>query len=207
MIGDARLRPLFECGDECLLREVFGEADVAGEAGEAGDDARGLDAPYGFDGAMEDLMWIGSGHCYRSHQLQSVYASPAIFRWSDSGAQRGGVLCAGSALRTGWGRILPSQRPGGFRFRSRRRGERLTHSMASSRDLTCKIQKPATSSLVSVKGTVDDGTRLAGEFDTCAFGAGMEAIEGEQDASLDELFVELAHVGHELRIGEGAFFF
>jgi len=41
-------------------------------AGEAGDDARGLDAPYGFDGAMEDLMWIGSGHGYRSHQLQSV---------------------------------------------------------------------------------------------------------------------------------------
>ena len=34
------------------------------------------------------------------------------------------------------------------------------------------------------EGAVDDGTRLAGEFDACAFGAGMEAIEGEQDASL-----------------------
>jgi len=32
--------------------EVFGEADVAGEAGEAGDDAGGLDAPDGFDGAV-----------------------------------------------------------------------------------------------------------------------------------------------------------
>src|SRR5882757_5677466 len=31
-------------------------------------------------------------------------------------------------------------------------GQRLTHSMASSRDLTCQIQKPAMSSLVSVKG-------------------------------------------------------
>src|SRR6202046_4771012 len=31
-------------------------------------------------------------------------------------------------------------------------GPRLTHSMASSRDLTCQSQKPATSSLASVKG-------------------------------------------------------
>jgi hypothetical protein len=69
------LRPPFECGDECFLRKVFNEADVTGEAGEAGDDARGLDAPYGFDGAMEDLMWIGSGHCYRSHQLRYFSAS------------------------------------------------------------------------------------------------------------------------------------
>jgi hypothetical protein len=35
----------------------------------------------------------------------------------------------------------------------------------------------------------------------------MEAIEGEQDASLDELFVVLAHLEQELGIGEGAFFF
>ena len=69
IIGDARLRPLFQGGDECFLREVFGEADVAGEAGESGDDAGGLDAPDGFDGAMRAVMWIGSGHCYRSHQL------------------------------------------------------------------------------------------------------------------------------------------
>jgi hypothetical protein len=73
IIGDTRLWPLLECGDECLLREVFGEADVTGEARESGDDARGLDAPDGFDGAMQGLMcgvmWIGSGHCYRSHQL------------------------------------------------------------------------------------------------------------------------------------------
>src|SRR3982074_2293141 len=57
------------------------------------------------------------------------------------------------------------------------------------------------------EGAVDDGTRLAGEFDACAFGAGMEAIGGEQDASLHELFVVLAHLDHELWIGEGAFFF
>jgi hypothetical protein len=57
------------------------------------------------------------------------------------------------------------------------------------------------------EGAVDDGTRLAGEFDACAFGGGMEAIEGEQDASLHELFVVLAHLEQELWIGEGAFSF
>jgi hypothetical protein len=35
----------------------------------------------------------------------------------------------------------------------------------------------------------------------------MEAIEGEQDASLGELFVVLAHLEQELWIGEGAPFF
>ena len=35
----------------------------------------------------------------------------------------------------------------------------------------------------------------------------MEAIEGEQDASLHELFVVLAHLEQKLWIGEGAFFF
>ena len=67
IIRHARLRPLFEGSEEGLLREVLGQADVAGEASEAGDDAGGLDAPDGFDGAA----WIGSGHCYRSHQLST----------------------------------------------------------------------------------------------------------------------------------------
>ncbi len=57
---------------EAPLCEVLGEADVTGEAGESGDDARRLDAPDGFDGVVQGLMcgvmWIGSGHCYRSHQ-------------------------------------------------------------------------------------------------------------------------------------------
>ncbi len=34
------------------------------------------------------------------------------------------------------------------------------------------------------EGAANDGTRLAGEFDACSFGAGMEAIEGEQDVLL-----------------------
>jgi hypothetical protein len=69
-----------------------------------------------------DLMWIGSGHCYRSHQLQSVDARAAICWQSDLAAQSVSLFCAGSALRTGWVRSLPSQRPGGFRFRLRQWG-------------------------------------------------------------------------------------
>lgn len=70
---DARLWPLLEGGEKRLLREVFGEADVTREARESGDDVRGLDAPHGFDGAMQGgLWWIGSGHYYRSHQLSDL---------------------------------------------------------------------------------------------------------------------------------------
>jgi hypothetical protein len=46
------LRPLFEGSQERLLSEVFGQADVTSEARESGDDAGGLDAPDGFDGAV-----------------------------------------------------------------------------------------------------------------------------------------------------------
>jgi hypothetical protein len=49
VFGDLGSRPLFQGGEEGFLREVFGEADVAGEAG---DDSGGLDAPDGFDGAV-----------------------------------------------------------------------------------------------------------------------------------------------------------
>jgi len=42
---------------------------VPGEAGGCADDARGLDAPGGLDGAVQGVMGIGSGHCYRSHRL------------------------------------------------------------------------------------------------------------------------------------------
>ena len=38
--------------DQRVLREVFGHADIAHDARQAGDDLRRLDAPHGFDGAM-----------------------------------------------------------------------------------------------------------------------------------------------------------
>jgi len=56
VVGDAGSRPRFERGEERLLGEVFGEADVAGEAGEAGDDAGSLDAPDRLDGAVCGVM-------------------------------------------------------------------------------------------------------------------------------------------------------
>ena len=52
IVGDTGFRPLFESGEEGFLGEVFGETDIAGKAGEAGDDAGGLDAPDSFDGAV-----------------------------------------------------------------------------------------------------------------------------------------------------------
>jgi len=58
IVGDSGLRPAFKSGDECVLSEVFGEADVADDAGEGGDEAGGLDAPDGVDGAM-DVLRLG----------------------------------------------------------------------------------------------------------------------------------------------------
>jgi hypothetical protein len=58
VIRDARLRPLLEGGDERLLSEVLGEADVTHEARGARDQARGLDSPHGLDRASD----VGLGH-------------------------------------------------------------------------------------------------------------------------------------------------
>jgi hypothetical protein len=44
----------------------------------AGDDAGGFDTPDGFDGAVCGVMWIGTRHCYRSHQFGYVSASGTI---------------------------------------------------------------------------------------------------------------------------------
>jgi hypothetical protein len=45
-------------------------------------------------GLMCGVMWIGSCHCYRSHQIQSVDASAAICWRSDLAAQPVSLLCA-----------------------------------------------------------------------------------------------------------------
>ena len=65
IVGDARLRPLFECGDESVLCQVLGYADVAHDSRQPGDEPGRLDPPDGVDGAMG----VGSCHCYRSHHL------------------------------------------------------------------------------------------------------------------------------------------
>ena len=49
VLRHARVGPLLEGGDECLLGEVLGEADIADETCKAGDQPRRLDAPDGID--------------------------------------------------------------------------------------------------------------------------------------------------------------
>ena len=66
IVRDARLRPLLERGDERVLREVLGQADVAHDPRKAGDEPRRLDPPDRVDRAMG----VGSRHGYRSHHLQ-----------------------------------------------------------------------------------------------------------------------------------------
>ncbi len=65
VVRDARRRPLFERRHERVLREVFGQPDVAHDAREAGDDLRRLDAP----DRVDRPMGVGSRHGYRSHHL------------------------------------------------------------------------------------------------------------------------------------------
>jgi len=51
VVRDPVLRPLPECFEHRLLREVLGLADVPDEACERRHDAGGFDAPYGGEGA------------------------------------------------------------------------------------------------------------------------------------------------------------
>ena len=74
IVRDAGVWPLFEGGDEGVLGEFFGNADVADDAGESGDDAGGLDTPDSVDGAMG----VGRGHAYPSHHLQIIRASEPL---------------------------------------------------------------------------------------------------------------------------------
>src|SRR6266571_4276466 len=77
-------------------------------------------------------------------------------------------------------------------------GQRLTHSTASSMDLTCHSQKPAISSLVSLKGP-SITVRSAPENRTrLPFELGLEPVGGKQHAGFHQLFVELPHFGKQL---------
>ena len=52
VVRDARLRPLLERGDQRVLRELFGQADVAHDPRQAGDEPGRLDPPDRVDRAM-----------------------------------------------------------------------------------------------------------------------------------------------------------
>ena len=68
IIGNARFGPLFQRGNEGVLREFFGSADVAGDARQASDNAGGLHSPDGFDDAVNgSVMDLQGGHRHPSH--------------------------------------------------------------------------------------------------------------------------------------------
>ena len=58
IIRHAGFRPLLERGEQRVLREIFGQPDVADDTGESGNELRGLDAPDRVDGTMD----VGSRH-------------------------------------------------------------------------------------------------------------------------------------------------
>jgi len=71
VIRDARFRPLLECGDESVLREFLGNADITNDARKTGNDPGRLDSPNGVDGTM----CIGGRHDYPSQHLRLERAS------------------------------------------------------------------------------------------------------------------------------------
>ena len=71
--------PLFECGDQRVLGQLFGDADIAHDARQSGDDARGLHAPHGVDGAI-DLAAVDVSGRHETDQ--------SIFRGAVANAQK-----------------------------------------------------------------------------------------------------------------------
>ena len=55
IVGHPRRRPLHQRGDEGVLREVLGQADVADRAGESSDEPCRLDPPDRLDGPLRRL--------------------------------------------------------------------------------------------------------------------------------------------------------
>jgi len=63
IVGDSGLGPALEGGNQGVLGEVFGEADVADYAGEGGDELCRLDTPDGIDGTLDGVGALGfEGH-------------------------------------------------------------------------------------------------------------------------------------------------
>src|SRR6267154_2290092 len=76
VVRDTRFWPLLECGDEGVLRQLLGMADVTYDPRETRDDPGGLDPP----DRVNRAMCIGSRHGYRSHHLYPASASRGTSR-------------------------------------------------------------------------------------------------------------------------------
>jgi hypothetical protein len=68
VLRDARRRPLLDGGDQRVLRQLLGDADVAHHPRQAGDEPRRLDA----EGRFDRLMIIGRWHGGRSEHLRAA---------------------------------------------------------------------------------------------------------------------------------------
>src|SRR5690349_16256549 len=62
IVGNAGLGPALQGSKQRILRQIFGNADVADHAGESPDQLGGLDPPYSVDGA------VGSGSSHVINQ-------------------------------------------------------------------------------------------------------------------------------------------
>ncbi len=79
--------PLLQCGNEGILREFLGDADITNHAGQSGDELGGFDSPYGVDRAM----CVGSGQRYRSNHLSTAAASAVCEAVRSMRHQAGGL--------------------------------------------------------------------------------------------------------------------
>ena len=121
--GTPSSRPLLQRRHERLLREVLGDADVAHEPGEAPDEPGGLDPPDGVDRARD----VGAP--------APAYEPSTCSRMAASRSRSSGVSSSPKSSTSNTGRISTIAS-----WPSSGDGMRLTHSTASSSDLTCQTQ-------------------------------------------------------------------
>ncbi len=88
VVRDPRLWPTLEGDDECILREFLGEAHVAYDTGDSGDESGRLDPSDRVDGAMD----VGLGHGAGS----ADFIARAARRSRPSGLPEGTPACRSS---------------------------------------------------------------------------------------------------------------
>src|SRR5439155_16877786 len=95
IVWNAGLGPAFECGDKGILREFFGETNVANDARESGNNFGGLDSPDGVDDAMS-----GGGFDLRGHGDPFQLVKESAYE-KDFTSERGAASSRGQDVRSG----------------------------------------------------------------------------------------------------------